>query len=106
MTEPQRSRAQFQPEDEWIARVRAGDESAFDALVRAHYARLYNYAYRFLCAREAAEDAVQEVFLKVWERRAGPPLQDPLAYLYQAVRNQCLMALNRERRWKIPPLTY
>jgi RNA polymerase sigma-70 factor (ECF subfamily) len=75
------------------------DEAAFDALVRAHYARLYNYAYRFLGAREAAQDAVQEVFLKVWERRAGPPLQDPLAYLYQAVRNQCLMVLNRERRW-------
>ncbi len=74
-------------------------DSVFDALVRAHYARLYNYAYRFLGTRDAAEDAVQDVFLKVWDRRAGPPLQDPLAYLYQALRNQCLMALRRERRW-------
>jgi RNA polymerase sigma-70 factor (ECF subfamily) len=74
--------------------------AAFEALVRAHYPRLYNYAYRLLGTRQAAEDAVQEVFLKVWDRRAGPPLLDPLAYLYLAVRHQCLMVLRRARRWR------
>lgn len=74
---------------------------AFDALVRAHYARLAAFAYRYLGSRDAAEDAVQEVLLKVWERRLAGTLAEPLAYLYQATRNECLMALRHRRRWQL-----
>lgn len=74
-------------------------EAVFDALVREYYTRLYNFAVRFLGSEQAAEDAVQEVFLKVWSLRSGLSMRDPQAYLYQALRNQCLMAVRRERRW-------
>lgn len=79
-------------------------EQAFDALVRAHYERLGNFAYRFLKSDAAAEDAVQEVLLKVWQRRDLIRMADPLPYLYQAVRNQCVMALRRNRRWTMTEL--
>jgi len=77
---------------------------AFEALVRAHYQRLANLAYRYLQSDAAAEDAVQEVLLKVWRRRKAVNLADPLPYLYQAVRNECLMALRRRRRWAMTGL--
>ncbi len=76
-------------------------DNAFEALVRTHYARLAAFAYRYLGSREAAEDAVQEVLLKVWERGSARPLVDPLAYLYQATRNECLMVLRHRRRWQL-----
>ena len=75
-------------------------ERAFDALVEAHYARLCSFALHLLHTREAAEDAVQEVLFKMWSRRAVENLHDPVPYLYRAVRNQCLMALRHQRRWK------
>ena len=74
-------------------------EQAFDALVRAHYERLGNLAYRYLKSDAEAEDAVQAVLLKVWQRREAVRMEDALPYLYQAVRNECFMALRRRRRW-------
>lgn len=77
---------------------------AFEALIRAHYDRLGNLAYRYLKSDAAAEDAVQEVLLKIWRRRDVLDLNDPLPYLYHAVRNECLMALRRRRRWDMTDL--
>lgn len=79
-------------------------EQIFDALVRTHYERLSNFAYRYLKSDVAAEDAVQEVLLKAWQRRAVLRQADPLPYLYRAVRNECLMALRRRRRWVMTAL--
>jgi RNA polymerase sigma-70 factor (ECF subfamily) len=75
-------------------------EHAFDALVETHYSRLCTFALQLLGAPDAAEDAVQDVLCKVWSARIAGGLQDPVPYLYRAVRNQCLMVLRRERRWK------
>lgn len=72
---------------------------AFEAAVREHYVRLSRFEFRILHSWDAAEDAVQEALLKSWARRESINLQDPLPYLYQAVRNQCLMAVRRDRRW-------
>jgi RNA polymerase sigma-70 factor (ECF subfamily) len=97
------------PDSESQPAHRAADprdpSAAFDALVRAHYARLAAFAYRYLSSREAAEDAVQEVLLKVWERGLAQTLPDPLPYLYQATRNQCLMVLRHQRRWQLTDLS-
>jgi RNA polymerase sigma-70 factor, ECF subfamily len=38
----------------------------FNDLVRQHNRNLYGYAFRFLRNQEEAEDAVQEVFIKLW----------------------------------------
>lgn len=81
-----------------------GFEQAFDALVRAHHERLANLAYRYLKSDAAAEDAVQEVLLKVWRRREVVNIDDPLPYLYHSVRNECLMVLRRRRRWAMTDL--
>lgn len=48
-----------------IARLRAGDEAAFTALVDRYWGSMLHVARGFVATREAAEDVVQETFLAV-----------------------------------------
>jgi RNA polymerase sigma-70 factor (ECF subfamily) len=51
-----------------VARVRAGDVSAFDTLVHRHLRRAFSLAYRVLRHREDAEDLVQDAFMIAYQR--------------------------------------
>jgi RNA polymerase sigma-70 factor (ECF subfamily) len=83
-------------ERNWIEKIRHGDESAFEALFRAYYPSLCRFAAGYVDADAHARDLVQDVFLRIWERRANWTVRHSLkAYLYQAVRNR---ALNHVRR--------
>ena len=50
-----------------VARVRAGDAPAFDALVHAYMRPAFQLAYRVVGHREDAEDLVQESFLAAYQ---------------------------------------
>jgi RNA polymerase sigma-70 factor, ECF subfamily len=52
---------------ELLALIQGGSHPAFAALVRRHSDRFYRLAYRYVQNREAAEDIVQDAFLKLWE---------------------------------------
>ena len=56
----------FEEEQELVARAQAGDERAFEALVRDHADRLYAVVLRFLGSAQEAEDVTQEAFLRAW----------------------------------------
>ena len=49
-----------------VRRVLAGETDAFEGLVAAHTRAVYGVAYRVLGERTAAEDAVQETFLRAY----------------------------------------
>jgi RNA polymerase sigma-70 factor (ECF subfamily) len=51
-----------------VARARAGDESAFQALVEAHSRAVFRLACRITGNEYDAEDVVQEAFLKAYRR--------------------------------------
>lgn len=95
------------PEDpitpELVALIRAGDREAFERLFRAWYRRLADHAARMLGNQDAAEDAVQDVFVAVWDKRAGLPEAAKIpAYLYRAVRNRSLNQIRQQKtrgRW-------
>ena len=71
-----------------LPRVRAGDDTAFEAVFVAHYPSLYAFAYRQLGTREAAEDVVHSVFRAIWERRSSwEPTAGIEAYLIGATKN-------------------
>lgn len=73
-----------------VARVRQGDPTAFEALFRDHYTALFNFAFRYLQSADDADDAVQTVFVRIWNARAEWHVGGTLAdYLYLAVRNAC-----------------
>jgi len=83
-------------ERNWIENIRRGDESAFEELFRAYYPQLCRFAAGYVDSEGHARDLVQDVFLRIWERRTDWTVRQSLkAYLYRAVRNR---ALNHVRR--------
>jgi RNA polymerase sigma-70 factor, ECF subfamily len=50
-----------------VARARAGDSAAFDALVRTYMEQAFRVAYRVVGHREDAEDLVQESFMAAYQ---------------------------------------
>src|SRR5262245_51008621 len=89
----------------WVRRMREGDVAAFEAAFRAWYGELCSFVRPQMGSAHAAEEIVQEVFLRVWRARASlDPEQSLRAYLYRAARNTALNQLKRRRletRWLI-----
>jgi RNA polymerase sigma-70 factor (ECF subfamily) len=79
-------------------RIRAGDESAFDVVFRAHYARLVRMAESIVRERASAEEIAQEVMLELWRRRESLQLEQTFgAYLIRSTRNRALNHVRHER---------
>ena len=91
-------------EQELIRRLRAGEEAAFAALVRAHAPRLLAVARRMLKSEEDARDAVQEAFLQAFRGIEGFQGGARLStWLHRIAVNACLMRLrSRGRRPEQP----
>jgi RNA polymerase sigma-70 factor (ECF subfamily) len=53
--------------DELIERCLAGDQSAWDTIVRQHWRKVFNVAYRFVGRQDEAEDLTQEIFIKIFK---------------------------------------
>jgi RNA polymerase sigma-70 factor (ECF subfamily) len=72
-----------------VARSTAGDRLAFGALFRRYKGDVFRFARHMGCAREAAEDVTQEVFIVFMETSARyDPTFGPLrTYLYGITRN-------------------
>ena len=66
-----------------------------------HAAGLYRYAVMILADREAAADAVQQVFTRLVDRRDRPEIEIEASYLRRAIRNECFSML-RDRRRRVP----
>ena len=52
-------------DEELVSRAQTGDKDALDRLVRRHQPWVFNIAIRMLWHREIAEDATQEILIKV-----------------------------------------
>ncbi len=53
--------------DELIERCLAGDQDAWNQVVRQHWRKVFNVAYRFVGRHDEAEDLTQDVFLKIFK---------------------------------------
>lgn len=84
-------------EQKIFARVQAGDERAFAELFERYGGQLLIVADAVLRDRDAASDAVQEVFVALWHGRGRHDTPDDVAqYLRRSVRNRALKAVARE----------
>jgi RNA polymerase sigma-70 factor, ECF subfamily len=102
----QRATAADEPADErqadetaLLARLRAGDEAAYETLVRAYSARLFSVARRIVGGDEDARDVVQEAFLSAF--RALPRFHGDArlsTWLHRIVVNTALMRLRTRKR--------
>jgi RNA polymerase sigma-70 factor (ECF subfamily) len=49
-----------------IQRCLDGDQAAWETIVRTHWRRVFNIAYKFVGRHDQAEDLPQDVFLKLY----------------------------------------
>src|SRR4051812_9148388 len=74
-----------------IQRCLHGDQAAWEAIVRQHWRKVFNVAYKFVGKHDQAEDLTQEIFLKVFksldtfDRRANFQ-----TWLISVSRNLCI----------------
>ena len=77
--------------DPLIERCLEGDQSAWDAVVRLYWRKVFNIAYKFVGRHDEAEDLAQDVFLKLFrslgtfDRRANFS-----TWLISVSRNLCI----------------
>jgi RNA polymerase sigma-70 factor (ECF subfamily) len=92
-------------EEELVARLRAGDESAFETLVRREGPRLLAAARRILRDEEDARDSVQEAFLAAHRALASYQGDARVStWLYRIGINTALMRLRSRRRRREEPI--
>jgi RNA polymerase sigma-70 factor (ECF subfamily) len=53
--------------DAIIQRCLAGDQDAWSQIVRQHWRKVFNIAYKFTGKHDEAEDLTQDVFLKIFK---------------------------------------
>lgn len=79
--------------------LRAGDEGAYETLVREHLGPMLAVARRILRDEDAARDAVQDAFVSAFRSIGRFRERSSLStWLYRIVVNACLMKLRRARR--------
>jgi len=82
-----------------IARLRAGDASAYEALVRKHMPVLLRVARRFMKSEEDARDVVQESFINAFKSIDKFAANAQLStWLHRIVVNTALMQLRTQKR--------
>ena len=80
-----------QPIDDIIQRCLGGDQAAWESIVRLHWRKVFNIAYKFVGKHDEAEDLTQDVFLKIFkslntfDRRANFQ-----TWLISVSRNLCI----------------
>jgi len=83
---------------ELYLKLKEGDERAFQALFKKYYSAMCHFARQFLNDSELAEETVQDMFVKIWEKRASLNIETSVKhYLFRSVRNQCLNQIQHEK---------
>jgi RNA polymerase sigma-70 factor, ECF subfamily len=72
-------------------KIRNGDIKAFESLFKKYYAPLCQFAAGYVKDKDTAEEIVQDFFYNYWKNRESMTVRISVkAYLYMAVRNNCL----------------
>lgn len=86
-----------------IERAGEGDQAAFGALVERYQNAVYNLAYRMLGSPEEAEDAAQEIFVRIYRQLARyDPGRKFSTWVLTIATNYCIDQLRRRRMQFVP----
>ena len=90
----------MEQDQELLNRCLAGEDSAWESLLRLHTRRIYNLCYRFTGRAEDAEDVAQEVFIKVFQTlKSYDAAQGSFAtWLNRVTRNHLVDHYRRTRK--------
>lgn len=82
-----------------LQQVARGDKAAFETLYRATSAKLYGIILRIVVSRSVADDLLQEVYVKAWQRSGdfNPGKASPITWLAAIARNRAIDEVRRKR---------
>ena len=83
-----------------IERWRAGDRDAFEEVVDRYGLQLLRTARLILRDQALAEDAIQETFLKAWQRIGSLHDEDPGPWLTRIAMNESISTYRRRHRFQ------
>lgn len=76
--------------------IASGDQAALKELYRLLYKKLVQFAYVLVRSRELSEEVVEDVFIKLWNKRGHIlDIQNLKVYLYIATKNTALNYLSK-----------
>ena len=79
-------------------RIKQGDKKSFEALFSSYYDALCNFAYLFVQDYQVAEEAVSDVFVKIWLRKEKIDIHlNVKAYLYKSTKNTVLSYVRKQK---------
>lgn len=83
-----------------MVRLAAGDKAALEEIYTATRVKLFGICLRILGDRKEAEDALQDVYVNLWQRadRYDPERASPISWLATFARNR---AIDRLRTGKV-----
>jgi RNA polymerase sigma-70 factor, ECF subfamily len=81
-----------------LARVAARDREAFAAVYNATSAKLWGIVVRILPRRDIAEDVLQDVYVRIWERAVSfdPAKASPITWMATIARNRAIDEVRRK----------
>lgn len=70
--------------------IKLGDQKALESLFAIYFPRLNDFARKVVKDDVISQDIVQEVFVKIWEKRSEIETINLEAFLFRLVRNRCI----------------
>lgn len=81
-----------------VEQVAEGSELAFERFFKTYFKSLYAYAFTMVQDEIMAEEIVQQVFYKIWEKKEQFAVHTSVkAFLYKAIYNECLNYLKHQK---------
>ncbi|PTQ97908.1 RNA polymerase sigma-70 factor (ECF subfamily) [Mucilaginibacter yixingensis] len=85
-------------DEELMALVATGNRGAYSLLYTRYLNQLYRYVYLFCKSKEQSEEIVQDVFLKIWERREKlSGVESFKAYIFRTSKNLLLDHIRKQK---------
>lgn len=82
-----------------LQKLKNGDEECFREIYDQYHRRLYGIAFKYLKSKELAQDAVHDVFVKLWNRRRDLDADGSLkGFLFTSVKNHVLNMIRDRKR--------
>ncbi len=78
--------------------IKRDDHGAYEKVFRENYRPMTAYAFRFLGNLTESESIVQDVFLRLWQKRKEIMITSSLQhYLFRSVKNHCINYIEHEK---------
>jgi len=79
---------------------RQGNREHFALLFRKYYGQMFLFGNKFVADKELLEDAIQELFLELWQSKSQTPVYSVKAYLLKSLKYKLLKLIKANEQQK------